>query len=155
MSYTHAKEECEMITKEFKLVGISTTAPFPSGFPEAAMKVQQQFEKRMHEVENCVDRQVLCSPFVGNGIVTTYFACLEVTTFESIPEEMIGFTIPMAKYVKFTCTNQTIGKGYERIFQWIKENGYTQKGSDAFQVECFHLDEQAEEEQVDIFIPIQ
>ncbi|MHC8514743.1 GyrI-like domain-containing protein [Sporosarcina sp. ITBMC105] len=154
MSHVHAKEECEIVTKEFKFVGISMTAPFPSGFPEAAMKVQQQFEKRMLEVENYVDRQVLCSPYVGNGIVTTYFACLEVTTLEVIPEEMIGFTIPTMQYAKTTCTNKTIVNGYDKIFQWIKDNGYTPKGSEVFHIERFHLDEQAAEEQVELLIPI-
>jgi predicted transcriptional regulator YdeE len=155
MSNITATYHCEIVKKEFKFVGISNTAPFPSAFPQAAVKVQQKFEKRINEISNPVNNKILISPFICNGIIATYFACLEVSDLQSIPEGMIGFTVPSSEYVKITCTNRTIGEGYNKVFRWLGENGYTQKGNNAFQIEVFYIDELAEEEQVELLIPIE
>ena len=48
---TIATFECEVVKKEYQLVGQSVTANFPQSFPDAAMKVQMDFEKRIDEVE--------------------------------------------------------------------------------------------------------
>ncbi len=47
---TIATFECEVIKKEYQLVGQSVTANFPQSFPNAAIKVQREFEKRIDEV---------------------------------------------------------------------------------------------------------
>jgi predicted transcriptional regulator YdeE len=147
--------QCEMVKKEFTFVGISVTVPFPSAFPQAALKVQQDFEKRIIDISNPVNHKVLISPFICNGIIATYFACLEVSDLRSIPEGMIGFTVLSTEYAKITCTNRTIGEGYNEVFRWMGENGYTQKGNNAFQMEVYYIDELAEEEKVELLIPIE
>lgn len=146
---------CEVVTKEWKVVGMSITAPFPAGFPDAAMQIHHQFVAKRDLIKHAVNREVLLSPFICNEIVATYFACLEVDELSSVPDGMIGFTIPSMRYAQVTCTNRTIGEGYHALLNWISQNGFRQKYANAFQVEVFYLDETAEEERVELLIPIQ
>ena len=91
-----------------------------------------------------------------NDIVATYFACVEVDELTEIPKGMIGFKLPMMEYAKISCSNKTIDQGYSKLFAWISENGYKQKWYDkSFPIEIFYLEEGAEEEVVEILIPIQ
>ena len=153
---TIATFECEVVKKEYQLIGQSVTANFPQSFPDAAIKVQMDFEKRMGEVKNCKNKNVLISPYMCNDIVATYFACLEVDVLTEIPEGMIGFELPMMQYAKISCSNKTIDQGYSKIFTWMGENGFKQKWYDrSFPIEIFYLEEGAEEEVVEILIPIQ
>ncbi|HEY4552138.1 MAG TPA: GyrI-like domain-containing protein [Bacillaceae bacterium] len=152
---TIAAFKCEIVQKEFKLVGQSITANFPDSFPDAAMKIQMEFEKRRSEVPNARNKEVLFSPYMCNDIIATYFACLEVEEIDAIPEGMIGFTLPVTKYAKIQCSNKTIGEGYNHVFSWMQENGYKQKWLDrSCPIEIFYLEDNAEEEVVEILIPI-
>jgi predicted transcriptional regulator YdeE len=147
--------ECEVVSKEYLLVGQSVTAAFPQSFPEAAIKVQQQFENRREEIQHVVDKEIVFSPYMCNDIVATYFACIEVTEFGDIPEGMMALTLPQSKYAKVSCSNKTIDKGYEKIFSWIKEKGYHQKWFDkSFPIEIFYYEDGVEEERVELLIPI-
>lgn len=147
--------ECEVVSKEFKLIGQSITTNFPQSFPDAAIKVQIDFLKRMNEVKNCINQKILLSPYMCNDIIATYFACLEVDEIAEVPEGMVGFTIPSMKYAKVSCSNKTIDKGYSKIFEWMNENGYSQKWyNKSFPIEIYYLEEGAEEEMVEILIPI-
>ncbi|WP_339249349.1 GyrI-like domain-containing protein [Sporosarcina sp. FSL W8-0480] len=152
---TVATFECGIIEREYQLVGQSITANFPKGFPDAAIKVQMDFEKRMDEVANNKSKRVLFSPYMSNGIFATYFACLEVEEINKVPEGMMGIKLPLMKYAKISCSNKTIGQGYDKLFAWMGENGYKQKQNDSCSIEIFYFEEDAEEEVVEILIPIQ
>ncbi|OZB95026.1 GyrI-like domain-containing protein [Paenibacillus sp. XY044] len=146
---------CETITREFAFIGQCTTANFPEGFPEAAVKVQREFYPRIPEIKEAKDTRVISSPYMCNGIVATYFACLEVSSLIYVPDGMIGFKLPIQDYAKISCTNKTIGEAYDIVFRWMNEQGYRQKFLDqSCPVEVYYLDEEAEEEQVEILIPI-
>ncbi|WP_240628533.1 GyrI-like domain-containing protein [Bacillus salacetis] len=147
---------CDLIEKEFLVIGNSTTANFPDSFPEAAIRVQQDFEEKREQVTNAVDKNVLISPYMSNEIMTTYFACLEVTSLDTIPAGMCGFKIPVTKYARVTCTNRTINNAYTVVFDWIKEKGFNQKRfSSSFPIEIYYLTEKEEEEVVEILIPLE
>ena len=147
---------CEVIPKEFVLVGQSITANYPHSFPEVAIKVQMDFIKQIEKINNCQNKQTVISPYMCNDIVATYFACVAVEELRDIPEGMIGFTLPLMNYAKISCTNKTIDQGYSTLFSWMDENGYKQKWFDrSFPIEIFYLEEGVEEEKVDILIPIQ
>jgi predicted transcriptional regulator YdeE len=138
------------------LAGKSTTADFPASFPEAAIRVQQEIEGKRDQITNAVNKNILISPYLCNDIIATYFACLEVTNITSIPEGMMGFRIPLTKYAKVRCTNRSIDKGYSQIFEWIKENKLKQKWfASSFPIEIYYLEEGAEEEAVEILIPLE
>ncbi|MDN4607896.1 GyrI-like domain-containing protein [Sporosarcina highlanderae] len=153
---TVATFECGIIEKEYQLVGESITANFPEGFPDAAIKVQMDFERRLDEVANWKSKQVLFSPYMSNGIFATYFACLEVDEIKDVPEGMMALKLPLTKYAKISCSNKTVGQGYNKLFAWMGENGHKQKQyNDSCPIEIFYLEEDTEEEVVEILMPIQ
>jgi predicted transcriptional regulator YdeE len=150
-----ASYEIVIVNREYKFVGMSVTAKFPESFPEVAILVQQDFWDRRKQIKNARDYEILLSPGMCNGILATYLACLEVTEFsELLPEGMISFTLPNTEYVKISCTNKTIGEGYNKLFEWLKENKYEHKFYGACQIEIFYIDDEADEEPVEILIPI-
>ncbi|WHT46850.1 AraC family transcriptional regulator [Sporosarcina thermotolerans] len=116
---TIASFECGIIEKEYQLVGQSITANFPKGFPDAAIKVQMDFERRMDEIANSKSKQVLFSPYMSNGIFATYFPSLEVDELNEIPDGMMGLELPLMKYAKICCSNRTIDQGYSKLFAWM------------------------------------
>jgi len=151
----NVKLQCEVVTREFLLVGECKTANFPSSFPDIALQTQIQFANRKHEISNALNQEILFSPYMCNGIVATYFACLEVESLTDIPEGMIGFKLPIIDYAKVRCTTKSIGEGYDQIFGWMQANGYRQKFLEqTCPVEIYYLEENVEEEQVEILIPI-
>ncbi|RWR06538.1 effector binding domain-containing protein [Siminovitchia fortis] len=152
---TIATFECEIVQKELKLVGQSITANFPDSFPDAAIKVQEEFLQRTDEIHNAKHKEILFSPFMCNEIIATYFACLEVDEIDQIPEGMIGFKLPMTKYAKISCSNKTISEGYDAVYAWMQEHGYKEKWfNHSSPVEIYYIDENAEEEPAEILIPI-
>lgn len=51
------------------------------------------------------------------------------------------------------CTNRTIGEGYGQLERFMKENGHVSLRN-ACAIEVFHIREDGEEEQVEIWSPI-
>lgn len=147
--------KCEVVQRKLQLVGQCATGNFPQSFPEVAMNVQQDFENRRDEVRNAVNRDVIYSPYLANSLVATYFACLEVKECNYIPKGMMALTIPLTTYAKISCSNKTIDKGYEKIFSWVKDNGYRQESLEkAFPIEVFYFKDNVEDEIVELYIPI-
>ncbi|NLP52871.1 GyrI-like domain-containing protein [Bacillus sp. RO1] len=147
--------KCEVVQRKVQLVGQCATGNFPQSFPEVAMNVQQVFEKRRGEVRKTVNPDVIYSPYLANSLVATYFACVEVKECDDIPKGMLALNIPMTTYAKISCSNKTIDKGYERIFSWMKDNGYRQESLEkAFPMEVFYFEDDVEEEIVELYIPI-
>ncbi|WP_270168713.1 GyrI-like domain-containing protein [Paenibacillus sp. SYP-B4298] len=149
-----ASFEIEVVNREYKLVGMSITGNYPDSFPEVAVTIQRAFWDRRKEIKNSKDYDILFSPGMCNGIVATYFACTEVTDIGEVPEGMLAFTLPDMEYVKIACTNKTIAQGYDKLFEWMKQNQYEHRFYNACQIEIFYIDEEAEEEPVDILIPL-
>ncbi len=149
------KFNCEITTRKYTLVGQCITSNFPNGFPEAAVKVQTEFVERRNEIVNAKDHEVLFSPYMCNGIIATYFACLEVSELSEVPNGMIGFKLPLLKYAKINCTNKSIGEAYGKIFDWMNKNGYRQRFLDSScPIEIFYFEDNLDEEDVEILIPI-
>lgn len=149
-----ASFEIEVVNREYKFVGMYITGNFPESFPEVAVTVQRDFWERRKEIKNSKDYETLFSPGMCNGILATYFACIEVTEVDNVPEGMIAFTLPDTEYVKVSCTNKTIGEGYNKLFDWMKQNRYEHKFYGACQIEIFYINDEVDEEPVEILIPI-
>ncbi|MBB6024692.1 putative transcriptional regulator YdeE [Paenibacillus sp. JGP012] len=146
--------DIEVVNREFKLVGLCETGNFPDAFPELAVKVQRAFWDRRKEIKYGKDYEVLFSPFMCNGIIATYFGCVEVTEFADVPEGMLAFVLPETTYVKVLCTNKTIGEGHDKLHEWIRQNGYEPKLYGSSQIEIYYIDEEADEEPVEILFPV-
>lgn len=149
------KFHCELIERAYKLVGMCSTSNFPSSFPEAAVSIQKKFEERRYELKHAKNHEVLLSPYMCNGVLATYFACLEVEELSDIPEGMIGFELPHMTYAKIDCTNKSIGEAYDKVFAWMKEQGYKQRFLEqSCPIEIYYFEDDVEEEAVEILIPI-
>ncbi|GIP39113.1 hypothetical protein J31TS4_23930 [Paenibacillus sp. J31TS4] len=146
---------CELVEREYRLTGLSRTAAFPSGFPDAAIQVQRELWARKEEVAQQVNEGVLVSPFMCNGIYAAYLACLETAEGAPVPAGMIDLFLPQATYALVRCTNKTIGQGYDRLHGWIRENEYKRLWYGASQIEVYYIDDEAEEEPVELLIPVQ
>jgi predicted transcriptional regulator YdeE len=149
-----ATHQVEVVNRAYQFVGMSITAPWPDSFQEPSMKIQREFWERKGEVSLAKSRDILFSPGMYNGIIATYFACLEVAELSHVPEGMIGFTLPAVDYAKVDCTNKTEGEGYDKLFAWMKENGYEHRLYGACQIEAYYMDDEADEAPVEILIPI-
>ncbi len=100
-----------------------------------------------------IKSSVLYSPYFGNEVFATYWACFEVPHLENVPKGMVQFTIPERTYAMVTCTNKRIGEGYETLTAWMNEQKLN-KRENAVSLEIFIIDEHLEEEPVDLLIPI-
>ncbi|MBO7745575.1 effector binding domain-containing protein [Paenibacillus sp. MWE-103] len=144
---------CSTITKPaMNMVGISYCGPY-STFPDEAIHLQSEFLSRKHEIEGDVKTTVLYSPYFGNEVFATYWACFEVPHLEQVPPGMVQFTIPQRTYAMSVCTNKRIGEGYEQLTAWMNEEKLA-KRENAVSLEIFYIDEHLEEEQVELLIPI-
>ncbi|RAP78000.1 GyrI-like domain-containing protein [Paenibacillus montanisoli] len=144
---------CTLVTKPaLNMVGISYCGPY-SSFPDEAILLQSEFLSRKHEIEGEVKTTVLYSPYFGNEVFATYWACFEVPHLKNVPKGMVQFTVPSRTYAMVTCTNKRIGEGYEQLTAWMNEEKLL-KRENAVSLEIFYIDEHLEEEQVELLIPI-
>jgi predicted transcriptional regulator YdeE len=145
---------CELIKRDAShFAGFSFSGPFPQSFPSEAVKVQQQLGSRKSEFSPSINTDVVFSPYYVSDNLATYFACYEVPEGIAIPEGMVSFKLPGHTYAKVNCTNKTIRDGYGHIFDWIQKQGFKPLNG-ACSIEIFYVEE-ADEERVELFIPVE
>lgn len=114
-------DNCSIITKPtLHLVGISYCGPY-STFPDEAIRLQSEFLARKHELNTTSKAPLLYSPYFGNEVFATYWACYEMPPSEEVPVGMVQFTIPTHRYAMVASTNKRIGEAYEQLFAWMNE----------------------------------
>lgn len=156
--------ECSIVkNEETRLVGVSFAGPVPDSFPKAAIQLHESFWPRRFEIPGRVKSDVLISPFQDyNESFVTYWACCEVEDVGgnaiALPPGMQLITIPAHDYAMVTCTNQTIGEGYTRLTDWMKQQGF-QRVERACMIEKYYIMEQSDageaiEERVELLAPI-
>ncbi|ALS28516.1 GyrI-like domain-containing protein [Paenibacillus cisolokensis] len=144
---------CTIVNKPaINLVGISYCGPF-STLPDEAIRLQTEFIARKHELGSAIKSPALYSPYFGNEVFATYWACYETRRLEVVPPGMVQFTIPEHRYAMTTCTNKRIGEAYDQLFIWMKEMKL-EKLENAVSIEVFYIDEHLEEVPVELYIPI-
>lgn len=146
-------DNCMLASKPaLNLAGISYSGPY-STFPDEAIRLQGDFLSRKHELNDAVKSPVLFSPYFGNEVFATYWACSEVHHLEEVPEGMAQFTIPEHDYAVVATTNKRIGEGYEQLFAWMNERKL-EKHENALAIEVFYIDDHLDEEPVELWIPV-
>lgn len=112
--------------EELRVVGISWNGTYSqtSTIPELFVEMKQ----RLEEVANKTDEPVLIAPFHSRETEFTYFVTAPVKKIESVPEGMVGFTIPAKNYVFATHRGgpEEVENTYLQMFKWMKEYGYEQ-----------------------------
>lgn len=83
---------------EIHLVGLAVTSVFDHHNPERIEQMKQEFYSRKHEISNVVHPVRYLSPGFTSEVLFTYACCMEVEDLTSIPDGMIGFTVPQHAY---------------------------------------------------------
>ena len=84
-----------------------------------------------------------------------YLAAVPVKQIADVPEGLVGWEIPEAKYVVVTCTLPTIGKAFDYVYKnWLAQSGYERACGPEFEFydEDFNPDD--ENSNMTICIPI-
>ena len=119
--------------QEFKVVGMDCQTSVQECMGEANKlpALWEKFVGKVNEVKNRSDAKVfygLC--LAGEECSFKYTACVEVSDFEDVPEDMVKETVPSAKFAVFTHKGKLseLGKTYEEIYEkGMPESGLKQK----------------------------
>ncbi|MWC29726.1 effector binding domain-containing protein [Paenibacillus sp. MMS18-CY102] len=93
-----ASEVITVQLDEMKFIGIPVIVPFKDGDYSTIGKTKQLFMERMDEIEGVINPSILWAPWYANDIMFTYVYSVQVASLDNVPEGMIGFTQPAARY---------------------------------------------------------
>lgn len=134
--------------EEKKFVGVAVTSPFQkvTGIGET----RQLFMEKKSGIQRIlkVDEYV-CLHF-SNEVVFTYIYCMEVSELKTIPDGMIGFTVPSSPYAKVRSKDTD---PYELIHTYLRENGL-ESNLNLFALEVFRFGDEESKYNADILVPI-
>jgi predicted transcriptional regulator YdeE len=134
--------------EEKKFVGIAVTSSFQkvTGIGEAS----QVFMKRKNGIQCIVNvDEYVCLHF-SNEVVFTYIYCMEVSKLETIPEGMIGITVPGSRYAITRSKNED---PYGLINTFLRDNGL-ESNPQLFAFEVFRFGKEENKYNADILVPI-
>jgi AraC family transcriptional regulator len=105
--------------EEFRVVGIECPLS-----PAEASKVWHRFIQRVNEISNRTDSQICLG--ICNDLNQQYIACVEVNSFEIIPEGMVSLVVPRNEYAIFKHRGSIlrIRESFQEIGTWLFENNY-------------------------------
>jgi predicted transcriptional regulator YdeE len=134
--------------EEKHYVGVAVTTPFQSvtGIGE----VKQLFEDRRNEIQSTVNTDEYVCLHFANEVVFTYIYCMEVSVLGTIPDGMIGFTVPSNRYATVRTKDED---PYGLIHTYLQENGM-ESNPNLFSHEVFRFGEEESKYNADILVPI-
>lgn len=141
--------------KEFRIVGMMKRVK-PGD--DLIRDLWNDFNQRIPEIKNsvsCDGLLGLCEymPDITDESKFTYIACIEVSSFNYIPDGMITKIIPHSKYAVFThkgCLNG-LKDTYKFIYgAWLPNSGYELAELDTIELYCSNNNKSM----LDIYIPI-
>lgn len=84
-----------------------------------------------------------------------YLAAVPVKQIADVPEGLVSWEIPEAKYVVVTCTLPTIGKAFDYVYKnWLAQSGYERACGPEFEFYDEDFDPDDENSNMTIYIPI-
>ena len=120
-------------------------------------QIWQEFIPRMKEIKHTSNDEVsygVCSDLEDIDVFE-YVAGMEVDSAAEIPEGMVSWGVPEQKYAVFACTLATLHAAYEHAFQtWLPQSGYQRGDSYDFELYDTTSDEEEENLELSIYIPI-
>lgn len=115
------------------------------------------FCKRMNEIKNKTNFEVsygVCDPEVSEDGKFHYTACVEVSSFEDIPEGMVTKVVPEGRYAVFTYNGpiEKIGEFYKKIYKdWLPNSEYEVEIRPDFE---YYDKRFCQKGELDIYVPI-
>ena len=114
----------------------------------------------MQQIPNAVNKETsygLCMDYDKDRF--TYMIAMEVDSLDSVPDDMIGRTIPEATYAVFTARGPIVKAVQDTVrfiySTWFPESGYEHAMTPEFELydERCHVEDE-ESSEVDIYIPV-
>lgn len=116
------------VKEEFKVIGLefkTTLKALESGQFE---EIWAEFNKRLPEVRNVIESDAVYAIWFYNESLNefTYEPCIEVNSFDFVPDGMIGYVIPKSKYLSFDFpgTDELRKAMTYIVSKWFTEDGY-------------------------------
>lgn len=142
---------CQVVNREFKVIGTKHSGPFES-YAEPVPQAAQQFLQRMPKYEGT--EVTVYEPKASNSHVEGifYVGILVEEKPTSLPEE-IEFLEIQHSYGMISGKGNEIGKLYSTLDVWIDGQGYQKELDGNYIIETYHPVEN-DIEMIEIYIPI-
>lgn len=153
---------------EFKIIGYELRTRCDNGdnmklIPEFWDKcINDGFFRKIAAMPNVVNKEEcvsmgMCMDFDGVNTMS-YLVCVEASSFEVIPEGMVGKTVPAQRYAVFTAKGpmpDAIQQTWKDIYEkWFPTAGYERADGPDFEYYDKRSEINDESTEVDIYIPI-
>jgi AraC family transcriptional regulator len=118
----------------------------------------QALMPRVVEIKNMVDDHVaygISANMDKSSGEFDYIAGFEVSHIKEIPEDMVSFEVPGARYAVFSTTLPKIGETFDNAHHtWLPQSGYQPTGSLEFEAYDERFDPQDPDSLFDLYIPV-
>lgn len=144
---------------EFKVIGMKY---YGTNNNNEIPELWGKFVKRIGEIKNRVEPKTslgVCEyvPNLTDESQFSYIACVEVSSFDEIPEGMVSEVVTTNKYAVFTHKGSTdrLGDTYEYIYgTWLPKSEYEPAPAHDFELYDERFNSGSENSEMDIYIPI-
>ncbi|WP_462409690.1 GyrI-like domain-containing protein [Neobacillus sp. Marseille-QA0830] len=150
--------DIKVIEKDsMKVVGISWNGCYSQ--LDSIPSLFKVMEEREKEIKSRTEEPVFIAPFHSRETEVTYYVTTPVENLESIPDGMVGFTIPKKNYVFTTHVGKPddIQSTYLQLLTWMNEYGYDQDHQ-ALSLEVYKKTSPDRDEngnlQLEIYLPV-
>jgi AraC family transcriptional regulator len=84
-----------------------------------------------------------------------YVAGFEVSSAEDVPQGMVAFEVPAAKYAVFATTLPHVGETFQNAYHvWLPQAGYQHSGGPEFELYDERFEVQDPTSEFDLYIPV-
>lgn len=143
--------QVEIVTLEvMNYIGVPVTAAFQNTDPERIKDANQIFLDRKNEIQGIVNENQYVCPHFANDVLFTYIYCMEVKEIRTIPDGMIGFSLPRQQYAKVRSADE---EPYGLIKTYLASNGL-ENNTRSLALEVFQFGEEQHYNNADILVPI-
>jgi AraC family transcriptional regulator len=119
----------------------------------------QALMPRAAEIENVAEAAPALGICANTDMETgefDYVAGFEVSDAGDVPEGMVAFAVPDARYAVFLTTLPRIGETFQNAYQsWLPQAGYQPTGGPEFELYDEQFDPQDPNSEFYLYIPIQ
>jgi lactoylglutathione lyase len=142
----------------FRAIGLRWEGTWEQAAAGEIREMVERFLERVHEIPHRVRPDTYLGVSYHRKEGFTYHLCVEVSSVETIPEGMVAIDVPASTYASLRQRQgEAVEAAYERMHQYLKENGLREKPGPLSILERYPLTPSPvpnEELQVEICIPV-
>lgn len=142
---------------EKKVIGIQSIM-YPNEYA-SIVALWKRFMPQKKEIQHLVNEELIAMQVYRdfNRLENSFdiWACVEVSNLDTIPERMIGFTIPKGTYAVFLHKGMDASKTYQYIItQWLPNSGFEIDNRPHFQVMGKLYKNGSPDSEEDFYVPV-